>query len=326
MLPLREVRIDETHAGQRIDNFLITFLKGLPRSRIYRCLRRGEVRVNKGRVRQHYRLRPGDVVRVPPVQTRPAGIEPVLPAAISDQFAAAIGNRILYEDPMILVVDKPAGFAVHGGSGISLGIIEALRQSRSDSRSLELVHRLDKETSGCLVVAKRRSTLTALHAAFREGQVDKRYLAVVRGRWDRRERVSASLVKNRLRSGERLVRPAPHGSSARTEFIPIRIGTAATFVEARPLTGRTHQIRVHASTRNHPIAGDSKYGDHAFNRSFRELGLKRMFLHAGKLSFVHPGTGVTVAIESPLPADLAQFLHRCGLAAFEDNSLVGTPD
>jgi len=311
VLPAREFLVDEAHAGQRIDNFLSARLKGLPRSRIYRILRRGEVRVNRGRIRQHYRLQAGDVVRIPPVRLAAPGEPAPVPAGASRR----IEDAVLYEHDGLLVVDKPAGMAVHGGSGVSHGVIEALRAARPDARMLELVHRLDRETSGCLMLATRRVVLTGLHEALRDGHTEKSYLALLAGRWHGGERmVDAPLLKNQVRSGERVVRIDPAGKAAQTRFEPLAIGAAYTLVRAQPLTGRTHQIRVHAASLGMPIAGDTKYGDRGRDRGAREAGLSRLFLHAHRLGLRHPVGGSRMRVEAPLPLSLAKVLGALGLS------------
>ncbi|HEY3698534.1 MAG TPA: 23S rRNA pseudouridine(955/2504/2580) synthase RluC, partial [Spongiibacteraceae bacterium] len=280
---VRLVAIDANSDGQRVDNFLLRELKGVPKSRIYNLLRRGEVRVNKGRVKAEYRLQSGDQVRIPPL--RMAAMDAAAPnvsSALSDRLAAAI----LFEDEALLVIDKPVGLAVHGGSGVSLGLIEALRVMRPQARFLELVHRLDRDTSGCIMVAKKRSALLTLHTALRGDGIDKRYLALAAGIWPRnRTRVEAPLEKNTLRSGERVVRVSTEGKPAQTNFTVLESFAGATLIEAAPLTGRTHQIRVHAQYAGHPLAGDEKYGEKETNAHFRELGLRRLFLHAHTLAF-----------------------------------------
>lgn len=284
--------ISDDQAGQRIDNYLLTRLKGAPRTLIYRILRKGEVRVNKGRIKPEYRLQPGDVVRIPPVRLPEADAPPLVGQGILN----ALQQNILYEDKGLIVVNKPAGLAVHGGSGLNFGVIEAMRQLRpTEAQQLELVHRLDRDTSGCLMIARKRSMLRHLHAELRgDGPgkgVDKRYLALVRGRWPSHiKRVHAPLLRNNLRSGERMVEVNPEGKESLTEFSVVqRFGELATLVEARPITGRTHQIRVHARHAGHPIAGDDKYGDDDFSRIIREKGGKRLFLHAIYLGCVLPG-------------------------------------
>ncbi len=278
--------ISEDQAGQRIDNYLLTRLKGAPRTLIYRILRKGEVRVNKGRIKPEYRLQAGDSVRIPPVRLP----ETDAPALVGQGILTALENSILYEDKGLIVVNKPAGLAVHGGSGLQFGVIEAMRQLRPEPQQLELVHRLDRDTSGCLMIAKKRSMLRHLHAQLRgDGPgkgVTKCYLALVRGYWPASTRkVHAPLMKNNLRSGERMVEVNPEGKESLTEFRVLqRFGDFATLVEARPITGRTHQIRVHARHAGHPIAGDTKYGDDEFSRIIREKGGKRLFLHAISLA------------------------------------------
>lgn len=285
--------ITEDQAGQRIDNYLLTRLKGAPRTLIYRILRKGEVRVNKGRIKPEYRLQAGDSIRIPPVRLP----QPDEPALVGQGILNALENSILYEDKGLIVVNKPAGLAVHGGSGLNFGVIEAMRQLRPDSQQLELVHRLDRDTSGCLMIAKKRSMLRHLHAELRgDGAgkgVTKCYLALVRGRWPATvKKVHAPLLKNNLRSGERMVEVNPEGKESLTEFRVVeRFGDFATLVEARPITGRTHQIRVHARHAGHPIAGDPKYGDDEFSRIIREKGGKRLFLHAISLDSSLPEGG-----------------------------------
>jgi len=300
------LEIDEQADGQRIDNFLINHLKGVPKSFIYRVLRRGEVRVNKGRVKPDYRLQSGDVVRVPPLR-RPEATTLPPPGR---HLIEVINNSVLYEDSGLLIINKPSGVAVHGGSGVNHGIIEALRSARPDTPGLELVHRLDRDTSGCLMIAKKRSTLRALHALLREeGGVDKRYVALLQGRWrggDRR--ATAPLKKNVLSSGERIVRVDEEGKASETLFRPLRRYAMASLVEAAPLTGRTHQIRVHAVHLGHAIAGDEKYGDETFNAAMKGYGLRRLFLHAASLRFHLPNSEQAVEVQAPLSAELEHTL------------------
>ena len=272
--------------GQRIDNFLLARLKGVPKTMIYRILRKGEVRVNKGRIKPDYRIKEGDIVRVPPMRMTQAD-EPVpLAKGLLDRLEEAI----VYEDKGLIVLNKPAGIAVHGGSGLTYGVIEAFRQMRPICKEIELVHRLDRDTSGLLLIAKKRSILRHLHEALRDDKVDKRYMALVRGRWPAsRKQVDAPLQKSNVRSGERLVEVNPEGKDALTLFKVIRrFGDYATMLEASPITGRTHQIRVHALYAGHAIAGDTKYGDEDFSKEIRELGGKRLFLHASDLKFTLP--------------------------------------
>ena len=290
-------------AGQRIDNFLMRILKGVPKSRVYRILRKGEVRVNKKRVAPEYRLVEEDIVRVPPV--RISAEKPGAPA----YAAKRIEQAVIYEDRSLLVIDKPSGMAVHGGSGVSHGVIEALRAARPDAPFLELVHRLDRDTSGCLMIAKRRSMLRTLHELLRGDGVDKRYLALVQGRMKGEVRdAEFSLRKNTLRGGERVVKVAPDGKEAHTRFRPVERYRGATLVEAELFTGRTHQIRVHAQALGHPLAGDPRYGDEAFNEFMAERGLKRLFLHARSLTIKLPEEEIIVS--APLPDELDEVLRR----------------
>jgi 23S rRNA pseudouridine955/2504/2580 synthase len=300
----RIVEVAPDDAGQRLDNFLLARLKGAPRSLVYRIVRGGEVRVNSGRAKPDRRLEAGDRVRVPPV--RLSERDPAVPSrGLCDELA----GRILFENEGVLVMDKPSGLAVHGGSGLSLGLIEALRAMRPDAKSLELVHRLDRDTSGCVMVAKKRSVLRHLHEGLREGKVSKRYLALVRGRWPAsRTRVTAALEKNTLSSGERVVRADDTGKRAETLFRVLSAFDEATLVEASPLTGRTHQIRVHAQISDHPIAGDDKYGDREFDKRMRAHGLRRLFLHAASLAFTLP-SGEKVEVSAPLDPALASVLE-----------------
>lgn len=296
------VTIDDRRSGQRLDNFLIATLKGVPRTRIYRIVRRGEVRINRGRAKPDYRLQPGDVVRLPPVRTAAAARPPE-----AARFEWLL-ECVLYEDDAILVLDKPSGLAVHGGSGIQAGLIEGLRAVRPGAPCLELVHRLDKETSGCLLVAKSRPALTALHAALRAGGFTKEYLALVRGSWRGGARDVALELERDTGSGDRKVRPSATGRAASSRFVPEERFADATLVRVQLRTGRTHQARVHAAAIGHPIGGDDKYGDRAFNAVLRKSGLRRLFLHAGRLVFPHPDSGKAFAINAPLPKELASLL------------------
>jgi 23S rRNA pseudouridine955/2504/2580 synthase len=303
------ITVDETAEGQRIDNFLCRILKGVPKSHVYRILRSGEVRVNKGRAGPERRLTAGDVLRVPPIRTARAESGGGAPRA-----ARPFRLPILHEDDALLAVDKPPGVAVHGGSGISLGLIEQLRAARPDARVLELVHRLDRDTSGVLLVAKTRAALLALHSALREGEVDKRYQLLVRGRWrDAVRSVRAPLHKYSTASGERRVRVDETGRASETVFRRMRAWTTheppLALLEAELRTGRTHQIRVHLAHIGFVLAGDEKYGDFSWNRTLRGKGLRRMFLHAHRLALRHPTTGEALVLESPLPEDLAGFLE-----------------
>ena len=305
----RDIVVEAPASGQRIDNFLAARLKGVPRDRIYRLLRRGEVRVNRGRVRQHYRLVPGDVVRIPPVR-----IDAAPPRKTpGETMQQAVERAILHEDDGLIVLNKPAGWAVHGGSGLDFGVIECLRAARPDAGRIELAHRIDRDTSGCLLVAKRRSVLASLHEALRKERVRKRYLALTRGNFgSRRRRSEAPLLREQRRSGERIVRVHAGGKRSVTDFVPVDVGNVASLVVALPRTGRTHQIRVHAADLHTPLAGDEKYGDHGFNRLMRSHGLKRLFLHAVSVS-VPAGDG-WAEFEAPLAPELVAVLESLGLA------------
>lgn len=302
---VRYVEVDASREGQRLDNFLLGQLKGVPKSHVYRILRRGEVRVNSARAAPGYRLSEGDKVRMPPVRTS----QPVK-AASSKRFQW-LSDQTLYEDRDLLVVNKPGGVAVHGGSGVGVGLIEGLRGLRPDLPMLELVHRLDRDTSGCLLLAKSRPALLALHEMLRSGRIEKRYLALVKGRWRGGPKTaSARLLRDRVRSGERRVEVSDEGRAATSYFEPKRSYGPATLVEIRLDTGRTHQARVHAAHLGHPIAGDEKYGDRAFNREMRDVGLRRLFLHAVRLRFAHPVTGAKIEIAADLPPGLENVLER----------------
>ena len=294
------LQVGPEDAGQRIDNYLLRQLKGVPKSRIYRLLRKGEVRVNKGRIKPEYRVQSGDQVRIPPLrQAERASSSP------AEGLVSRIEAAILYEDERLLVLNKPAGVAVHGGSGIRHGVIEALRAARPTAPMLELVHRLDRDTSGCLVIAKKRSALRNLHQLLREGGMDKRYLALVQGDWPGATRtVTAPLNKNQLKGGERIVTVDAEGKAARTLFRPLTRFAGATLLDVELDTGRTHQIRVHGAHIGHPLAGDEKYGDPAFNKAMREMGLRRLFLHATALGFREPDREHEVQVSAPLPDDL----------------------
>lgn len=304
--------IDADQAGQRLDNFLIARLKGVPKSKIYNVIRKGEVRVNKGRIKPEYKLVAGDWVRIPPIRTAEAGTE----VKASDQMIALLDKSILFEDEGLLVVNKPPGLAVHGGSGVVLGLIETLRQMRPHARHLELVHRLDRDTSGCIMVAKKRSYLRHLQAALREksagfGGVEKVYLALVLGDWSKRcHRINAPLMKFEVAGGERIVKVHHEGKPSLTEFDVLKRYEGFTLVEARPITGRTHQIRVHAQYAGHSLAGDEKYGNDAINEVLRDLGLKRLFLHASALSFYLPDSDQQVRVDAPLLPDLTMLLSK----------------
>ncbi|MFC0982456.1 23S rRNA pseudouridine(955/2504/2580) synthase RluC [Pasteurella multocida] len=303
---VKMLTISEDEAGQRIDNYLLAKLKGVPKSLIYRILRKGEVRVNKRRIKPEYKLQANDIVRVPPVR-----ISEKEQAPISTKLnkVSQLEKQILFEDECLLVLNKPSGIAVHGGSGLSFGVIEALRTLRPDARFLELVHRLDRDTSGILLVAKKRSALRSLHEQLREKTVQKDYLALVRGQWQSHCKVvKAPLLKNELSSGERIVRVSEQGKPSETRFSIEERYEYATLVKASPITGRTHQIRVHTQYAGHPIALDDKYGDKHFDEQMTQLGLTRLFLHAFSIRFEHPKTGEILRINAPLDPEMKKIL------------------
>jgi len=298
------LEVGEESAGQRLDNFLIRELKGVPKTHVYRIIRSGEVRVNKGRAAADTRVASGDMVRVPPV--RVAAAKPEERAAPAREFP------VLFEDDHLIAIDKPSGVAVHGGSGVSFGVIEQLRQARPAARMLELVHRLDRDTSGILLVAKKRSALTRLQDQFRDRETGKTYLALAVGEWpSNRKVIDLPLHKYLQADGERRVkvvaRDDPDGMRSITLVKVARKLPGFTLLEVTIKTGRTHQIRVHLAAGGHPIAGDDKYGDFELNKALPRRGLRRMFLHAWRLQFIHPATGEPVLLESPMPAELAQF-------------------
>jgi 23S rRNA pseudouridine955/2504/2580 synthase len=305
------VTIHEEEAGQRIDNYLLRVCKGVPKSHVYRILRSGEVRVNKGRIDQLYRLEAGDVVRIPPMRIAERASAAAAPGA---EFP------ILFEDSHLLIIDKPAGVAVHGGSGVSYGVIEQLRASRPDAKFLELVHRLDRETSGLLLLAKKRSALTNLHEQMREGLTDKRYLTAVLGDWqNKRQHVKLPLHKYTTPDGERRVVVQAGGMESHTVFTLLRKWERFALLEAELKTGRTHQIRVHLASTGFPILGDDKYGDFALNKQLQKAGpdhgpLRRMFLHAYQITFTHPDSGKEMTVKAALPAECDRFLVSLGQA------------
>jgi 23S rRNA pseudouridine955/2504/2580 synthase len=301
---VQHFEVGEEEAGQRLDNYVQRRLGGLPRSRVYRVIRKGEVRVNGHRAAPELRLQLHDRVRLPPVRLAP----PEHASRPAPELMARIEGAIVHEDQNLLVLDKPSGVAVHGGSGVSFGVIEALRAARP-AEPLELVHRLDRETSGCLLVARRRAALRELHALMRENAFEKRYLVLVRGKWDLgAKRIEVPLRTDTRVGGERTVRAGASGKAATSDFRPVQFfGRTATLMEVTLHTGRTHQIRVHAAHAGHPVAGDEKYGDAAFNELLRGLGLRRMFLHAHSLSFSWPRGG-EFSINTPLPAELSQLI------------------
>jgi 23S rRNA pseudouridine955/2504/2580 synthase len=305
---VRNLEADAEVAGQRLDNFLVRVLKGVPRSHLYRMVRTGEVRVNSRRVDVTYRIAAGDRIRIPPVRV----------AQLAARVAAAptkavLRDSVLFEDEHLLAIGKPAGMAVHGGSGVSRGVIEQLRLERPQARFLELVHRLDRETSGVLLLAKKRSALTGLHAQLREGRMEKRYLALVKGHWQHvRQTVTLPLTRYVTQAGERRVSVDQDGMSAQTTFTLEQAFPGFSLLRAELHTGRTHQIRVHLAHLGFPIAGDDKYGDFALNRALAKAGLRRMFLHAAEVVFAHPASGERVRIAAALPQDLEQFLASLG--------------
>lgn len=303
---VKMLTISEDEAGQRIDNYLLAKLKGVPKSLIYRILRKGEVRVNKGRIKPEYKLQANDIVRVPPVRVSEKEQAPI---STKLNKVSQLENQILFEDECLLVLNKPSGIAVHGGSGLSFGVIEALRTLRPEARFLELVHRLDRDTSGILLVAKKRSALRSLHEQLREKTVQKDYLALVRGQWQSHCKVvKAPLLKNELSSGERIVRVSEQGKPSETRFSIEERYEYATLVKASPVTGRTHQIRVHTQYAGHPIALDDKYGDKYFDEQMTQFGLTRLFLHAFSIRFEHPKTGETLRINAPLDPEMKKIL------------------
>jgi 23S rRNA pseudouridine955/2504/2580 synthase len=307
-LPVQLIEIEPDFIGQRIDNFLLARLKGVPKSVIYRVLRKGEVRVNKKRIKPEYKLQQDDVVRIPPLTVAAEG------EAVSVKLSMVknLEQHILFEDNDLIVLNKPSGMAVHGGSGLQFGVIEALRALRPLAKHLELVHRLDRDTSGCLLIAKKRSVLTHLHEQLRNKTVEKKYWALVAGDWDNKVRkVTEPLKKNTLQSGERVVRvDEREGKPSETRFRILQRYQQGTLVEAFPVTGRTHQIRVHTACTGHPIACDDKYGDNTFTAQMQQIGLNRLFLHAKILSFIHPMTETTMRIEAPLDPVLEQALTK----------------
>jgi 23S rRNA pseudouridine955/2504/2580 synthase len=304
-----EVSADE--AGQRLDNYVHKRLGEIPRSKVYRVIRKGEVRVNGHRAGPDTRLQAHDKIRIPPVRIRP----PEEIGRPSNELQETLGRAIVYEDARLLVIDKPSGIAVHGGSGVSFGVIEALRALRPEEH-LELAHRLDRDTSGCLIVARNTATLRIVHALLREENTtfEKRYLALLKGSWDLgKKRIDAPLRTDTRVGGERTVRVDVSGKPSLSEFRPVQFfGRRATLMEVSLLTGRTHQIRVHAQHAGHPVAGDEKYGDETFNEEMRTLGLGRMFLHASSVSFEWPNGGGQFSVNAPLPPELARVIDKIG--------------
>ncbi|MCM2130970.1 RluA family pseudouridine synthase [Larsenimonas rhizosphaerae] len=304
------IEIDSGHAGQRLDNFLLTRLKGAPRTLIYRIIRKGEVRVNKKRAKVDQRLVIGDLVRVPPLRLKPE--EAV--REVSDNLKNVLAGSVLAESDAWLVINKPSGLPVHGGSGVKIGLIEALRQIRTDLTFLELVHRLDRDTSGCLLLAKTRDALVTLNDALKQKKMDKRYLALVEGRWPaRRDWVSAPLDRYDAGNGERRVRVDKNGKRSRTRFNVVETFAGMTLMEAEPITGRTHQIRVHAQHAGHSLLSDRKYGSREGEQMARRIGLERLFLHAHQLSFPDPTSGREVTIKARMGDELTSALARARL-------------
>ncbi len=301
--------IDQENTDRRVDNYLLTKLKGLPRSRLYNLIRKGEIRVNKKRIKPDYRLQFGDQVRVAPMLLD----APKERAKPNDLLINKLKQSVLYEDEKFLVINKPSGIAVHGGTGLRLGLIECLRVIYPDLPQLELVHRLDQQTSGCLMVAKKMSALRELQQLMREAKIDKRYQTLTLGHWKKNKTtVDLPLKKNTLQSGERMVRVNhEEGKASKTIFYQKDQFDGSSFIEARLLTGRTHQIRVHAAQSGHPVAGDEKYGDKAFNRWAKQCGLRRLFLHACSLSFILPWSGERFTVTAELPDELQQVLNVC---------------
>ena len=293
------LEVGEEGDAQRIDNFLLRRLKGVPKSHVYRVLRSGEVRVNSGRVKPDHRLRIGDKVRVPPVR---------LPSPAARPVPRPLELPVVHEDDALLVVDKPSGIAVHGGSGVSYGVIESLRAGRPRAKLLELAHRLDRDTSGLLVIAKKRSALVELHRMLREGEVEKVYLALVKGGWQGGAReLRERLHKYVTAGGERRVAVHGAGQTAVTAARPLASSPACSLLELRLMTGRTHQIRVHLAHAGHPVLGDDKYGDFELNRALARHGVKRLMLHARRLVFAHPLTGARLRLEAPVPGDMRRY-------------------
>lgn len=305
---VRFITVDSEDAGQRIDNFLVKTLKGVPKSMIYRLLRKGEIRVNKKRKKPEYKLVNEDILRIAPIRVS----ENTSTVSTQLNVVANLEKQILFEDDRLIVINKPSGMAVHGGSGLSFGLIEALRALRPEARMLELVHRLDRDTSGCLVVAKKRSALRNLHEQLRNKKVQKFYHALVKGRWSPKlTRVTEGLRKNDLKSGERVVvADNVDGKESETRFKVLQNFEQATLVRAFPVTGRTHQIRVHCQVKGHPIACDAKYGHPDFDAEMKNLGLKRLFLHAASIEFTHPLTEQRLKIEAPLEPSLDKLINK----------------
>jgi 23S rRNA pseudouridine955/2504/2580 synthase len=307
---VRHLEVEESQAGQRLDNFIQKVLGDIPRTRVYRVIRKGEVRVNGKRAGPDTRLQAHDKIRIPPVRELPLRD----PGRPTDDALEAVRQAIVHQDERLLVLNKPSGMAVHGGSGVSFGVIEALRALRPEEK-LELIHRLDRDTSGCLLVARDTATLRTVHALLREGGAfEKRYLTLLEGSWDLgKKRIDVPLRTDTRVNGERTVKADASGKASVSEFRPVQFfGKHATLMEVSIETGRTHQIRVHAQHAGHPVAGDEKYGDAAFNAQMKELGLRRMFLHASSVSFEWPNNGGEFSVNTPLPAELALLIDKLG--------------
>lgn len=299
------LRIEEDEQHQRIDNYLMRILKGVPKGKVYRILRKGEVRVNKKRVKPDYKLQANDEIRIPPVR-----LDEQTPSKLSANQVDYLEDAVIFEDDRLIVLNKPSGVAVHGGSGLNYGVIEGLRILRPDAPFLELVHRLDRDTSGCLVIAKKRSALRHLHQQLRDNQMDKIYHALVSGLWPaKRHKVKAPLYKNTLQGGERMVQVSDEGKPSETLYRVLNVYKGATLMEAKPITGRTHQIRVHCLHAGHPIACDSKYGDAQFDKKIRALGCNRLFLHATQIRFIHPKTEQQISFTAPYDEKLSRLLE-----------------
>jgi 23S rRNA pseudouridine955/2504/2580 synthase len=294
------LEVGEESAAQRIDNFLLRILKGVPKSHVYRVLRSGEVRVNSGRIKPEYRLKAGDKIRIPPIRI----------SEKKPQTAKPLGLPVVFEDASLIVIDKPSGVAVHGGSGVSFGVIESLRAERPQAKFLELAHRLDRDTSGLLILCKKRSALVELHRMLREGEVEKIYLALAKGVPARMTfDVTESLHKYVTAQGERRVAVREDGKTAATKVKVLRQGASFSLLEVRLMTGRTHQIRVHLAHAGHPVLGDDKYGDFPLNRELAKQGVKRLFLHAASLSFKHPLSGAALAFKAEVPGEMKSFIE-----------------
>lgn len=298
--------ITEEDNGQRIDNYLFRLYRAVPKSRIYRALRDGEVRINKKRVKPEQRIQTGDLLRIPPLRVPEENAK----KPVADKWLSQLEAAILFENADLLVVNKPSGLAVHGGSGLDYGLIEAIRKLRPECRRLELAHRLDRDTSGCTIIVKKASVLRAVHQQLREKTMAKTYLALVRGRWPKRKTVvDAPLDKNILSSGERMVKVSPEGKKSITRFAIVENFSGATLIQAMPVTGRTHQIRVHALHAGFPLLGDDKYGNKRDEEWIKAIGLKRLFLHASEIQLELPGYDKPLHVKAPIPADLEKVLQ-----------------